>query len=57
MNNNKMKSNGCTVDLTISFLTTCCFVGRVKTQQVQRFVVVDLSNFYFDIAKDRLYVG
>ncbi|CAM6086341.1 unnamed protein product [Calypogeia fissa] len=26
-------------------------------QQVQRFVVVDLSNFYFDIAKDRLYVG
>ncbi|TYI64556.1 hypothetical protein E1A91_D09G096900v1 [Gossypium mustelinum] len=26
-------------------------------QIVQRFVNVDLSNFYFDIAKDRLYVG
>ncbi|XP_078444252.1 tRNA synthetase class I (I, L, M and V) family protein [Wolffia australiana] len=26
-------------------------------QIVQRFVIVDLSNFYFDIAKDRLYVG
>ncbi|GMJ02014.1 ovule abortion 2 [Hibiscus trionum] len=26
-------------------------------QIIQRFVVVDLSNFYFDIAKDRLYVG
>ncbi|CAM6127133.1 unnamed protein product [Calypogeia fissa] len=26
-------------------------------QQVQQFVVVDLSNFYFDTAKDRLYVG
>ncbi|RDY04671.1 Isoleucine--tRNA ligase, chloroplastic/mitochondrial, partial [Mucuna pruriens] len=23
----------------------------------QRFVIVDLSNFYFDVAKDRLYVG
>lgn len=26
-------------------------------QLVQRFAVVDLSNFYFDIAKDRLYTG
>ncbi|KAL6522834.1 Isoleucine--tRNA ligase, chloroplastic/mitochondrial [Orobanche hederae] len=26
-------------------------------QIIQRFVVVDLSNFYFDVAKDRLYVG
>ncbi|XP_073143957.1 isoleucine--tRNA ligase, chloroplastic/mitochondrial isoform X1 [Henckelia pumila] len=26
-------------------------------QIIQRFVVVDLSNFYLDIAKDRLYVG
>ncbi|WCJ23497.1 Isoleucine--tRNA ligase [Euphorbia peplus] len=26
-------------------------------QIVQRFVIVDLSNFYFDVAKDRLYVG
>lgn len=26
-------------------------------QTIQRFVIVDLSNFYFDIAKDRLYVG
>ncbi|CAM6007741.1 unnamed protein product [Sphagnum balticum] len=26
-------------------------------QLLQRFVVVDLSNFYFDTAKDRLYVG
>ncbi|KAA3455573.1 isoleucine--tRNA ligase, mitochondrial isoform X2 [Gossypium australe] len=26
-------------------------------QIIQRFVNVDLSNFYFDIAKDRLYVG
>lgn len=26
-------------------------------QIIQRFVIVDLSNFYFDIAKDRLYVG
>ncbi|KAK7842393.1 isoleucine--trna ligase [Quercus suber] len=24
---------------------------------IQRFVIVDLSNFYFDVAKDRLYVG
>lgn len=24
---------------------------------MQRFAVVDLSNFYFDTAKDRLYVG
>ncbi|KAK6913771.1 Zinc finger, FPG/IleRS-type [Dillenia turbinata] len=24
---------------------------------IQRFAIVDLSNFYFDIAKDRLYVG
>lgn len=28
-----------------------------KYQLLQRFVVVDLSNFYFDTAKDRLYVG
>ncbi|KAL8162816.1 hypothetical protein V2J09_014305 [Rumex salicifolius] len=26
-------------------------------QSLQRFVIVDLSNFYFDVAKDRLYVG
>ncbi|CAN0900547.1 Isoleucine--tRNA ligase, chloroplastic/mitochondrial [Linum grandiflorum] len=26
-------------------------------QAIQRFVIVDLSNFYFDVAKDRLYVG
>ncbi|KAK2645945.1 hypothetical protein Ddye_021140 [Dipteronia dyeriana] len=26
-------------------------------QIMQRFVIVDLSNFYFDVAKDRLYVG
>lgn len=26
-------------------------------QVIQRFAVVDLSNFYFDVAKDRLYVG
>ncbi|CAI9118806.1 OLC1v1020422C2 [Oldenlandia corymbosa var. corymbosa] len=26
-------------------------------QLIQRFVIVDLSNFYFDVAKDRLYVG
>ncbi|XP_021904882.1 isoleucine--tRNA ligase, chloroplastic/mitochondrial [Carica papaya] len=26
-------------------------------QMIQRFVIVDLSNFYFDVAKDRLYVG
>lgn len=26
-------------------------------QILQRFVVVDLSSFYFDVAKDRLYVG
>ncbi|KAK6161156.1 hypothetical protein DH2020_004537 [Rehmannia glutinosa] len=26
-------------------------------QIIQRFVVVDLSNFYLDVAKDRLYVG
>ncbi|OMO82700.1 Aminoacyl-tRNA synthetase, class Ia [Corchorus capsularis] len=26
-------------------------------QIIQRFVTVDLSNFYFDVAKDRLYVG
>ncbi|KAJ7544291.1 hypothetical protein O6H91_09G072800 [Diphasiastrum complanatum] len=26
-------------------------------QLTQKFVVVDLSNFYFDVAKDRLYVG
>ncbi|XP_058212467.1 isoleucine--tRNA ligase, chloroplastic/mitochondrial isoform X2 [Rhododendron vialii] len=26
-------------------------------QTIQRFVIVDLSNFYFDAAKDRLYVG
>ncbi|MCO5558729.1 hypothetical protein L7F22_012315 [Adiantum nelumboides] len=26
-------------------------------QSIQRFAVVDLSNFYFDTAKDRLYVG
>ncbi|CAD7694683.1 unnamed protein product [Ostreobium quekettii] len=25
-------------------------------QGIQRFVIVDLSNFYFDVAKDRLYV-
>jgi isoleucyl-tRNA synthetase len=24
---------------------------------MQRFIVVDLSNFYFDTAKDRLYTG
>ncbi|KAK6930167.1 Methionyl/Valyl/Leucyl/Isoleucyl-tRNA synthetase, anticodon-binding [Dillenia turbinata] len=24
---------------------------------IQRFAIVDLSNFYFDVAKDRLYVG
>ncbi|XP_062108644.1 isoleucine--tRNA ligase, chloroplastic/mitochondrial [Humulus lupulus] len=26
-------------------------------QVIQRFVIVDLSNFYFDVGKDRLYVG
>ncbi|KAL5785224.1 hypothetical protein ACOSQ2_007616 [Xanthoceras sorbifolium] len=26
-------------------------------QIIQRFVIVELSNFYFDVAKDRLYVG
>ncbi|XP_057956908.1 isoleucine--tRNA ligase, chloroplastic/mitochondrial [Malania oleifera] len=26
-------------------------------QIIQRFAIVDLSNFYFDVAKDRLYVG
>lgn len=26
-------------------------------QTIQRFAIVDLSNFYFDVAKDRLYVG
>lgn len=26
-------------------------------QVIQRFAIVDLSNFYFDVAKDRLYVG
>eukprot|EP00271_Cylindrocystis_brebissonii_P017869 TRINITY_DN4844_c0_g1_i1.p1 TRINITY_DN4844_c0_g1~~TRINITY_DN4844_c0_g1_i1.p1 ORF type:complete len:1233 (-),score=240.75 TRINITY_DN4844_c0_g1_i1:598-4296(-) len=26
-------------------------------QSLQRFVVVELSNFYFDVCKDRLYVG
>eukprot|EP00252_Welwitschia_mirabilis_P004501 TRINITY_DN14836_c0_g1_i1.p1 TRINITY_DN14836_c0_g1~~TRINITY_DN14836_c0_g1_i1.p1 ORF type:complete len:1110 (-),score=238.68 TRINITY_DN14836_c0_g1_i1:463-3792(-) len=26
-------------------------------QTMQRFAIVDLSNFYFDVAKDRLYVG
>ena len=26
-------------------------------QIIQRFTIVDLSNFYFDIAKDRLYTG
>ncbi|XP_038723825.1 isoleucine--tRNA ligase, chloroplastic/mitochondrial isoform X2 [Tripterygium wilfordii] len=26
-------------------------------QIIQRFVIVDLSNFYIDVAKDRLYVG
>nr|GFD06374.1 isoleucine--tRNA ligase, chloroplastic/mitochondrial [Tanacetum cinerariifolium] len=26
-------------------------------QMIQRFAIVDLSNFYFDVAKDRLYVG
>ncbi|XP_028554311.1 isoleucine--tRNA ligase, chloroplastic/mitochondrial-like isoform X2 [Dendrobium catenatum] len=26
-------------------------------QILQRFAIVDLSNFYFDVAKDRLYVG
>jgi hypothetical protein len=24
---------------------------------LQRFAIVDLSNFYLDVAKDRLYVG
>eukprot|EP00899_Mesostigma_viride_P024627 jgi/Mesvir1/5349/Mv15438-RA.1 len=26
-------------------------------QAIQRFVVVELSNFYFDVSKDRLYTG
>jgi isoleucyl-tRNA synthetase len=26
-------------------------------QILQRFAIVDLSNFYLDVAKDRLYVG
>ncbi|KAL2938458.1 Isoleucine--tRNA ligase chloroplastic/mitochondrial [Bienertia sinuspersici] len=26
-------------------------------QIIQRFVIIDLSNFYFDVAKDRLYTG
>ena len=26
-------------------------------QTIQHFAIVDLSNFYFDFAKDRLYVG
>lgn len=28
----------------------------VRVQAVQRFVVTDLSNWYLDVAKDRLYV-
>ena len=29
---------------------------RARAQAVQRFAVADLSNWYLDIAKDRLYV-
>ncbi|KAG5555044.1 hypothetical protein RHGRI_012551 [Rhododendron griersonianum] len=30
---------------------------QLENVTIQRFVIVDLSNFYFDAAKDRLYVG
>lgn len=34
-----------------------CYQFYKFFQLIQRFAVVDLSSFYFDIAKDRLYVG
>ncbi|KAI3980072.1 hypothetical protein MKX01_042726 [Papaver californicum] len=29
----------------------------VRNQTIQNFAIIDLSSFYFDVAKDRLYVG
>ena len=39
-------------------MATVCnaFYVHVLWQAVQRFVVADLSNWYLDVAKDRLYV-
>lgn len=34
-----------------------CYQFYKIFQIIQRFAIVDLSNFYFDVAKDRLYVG
>lgn len=39
------------------YLILCSDMFVFFFQTVQRFAIVDLSNFYFDVAKDRLYVG
>jgi len=46
-----------------NFSEYCCRVrlftnlSACMKQLMQRFIVVDLSNFYFDTAKHRLYTG
>lgn len=52
----------CTCVNRLIIVSQVCFLlgmpfSVVLWQSVQRFAVVDLSNFYFDVSKDRLYVG
>lgn len=43
-----------TLDISSAYIVDICFS---LLQTLQRFAIVGLSNFYFDVAKDRLYVG
>lgn len=43
-----------TLDISSAYIVDICFS---LFQTLQRFAIVGLSNFYFDVAKDRLYVG
>lgn len=35
----------------------CSNLALILFQTIQNFAIIDLSSFYFDVAKDRLYVG
>lgn len=49
----------CTHWINIACLIYICFMLFFSSifQMLQRFAIVGLSNFYLDVAKDRLYVG
>jgi hypothetical protein len=49
-----IRSKWSILDISSVQIVDICFF---LFQTLQRFAIVGLSNFYFDVAKDRLYVG